>query len=69
MIGQIFLQVFGQSKIFSGAFGTSQFRPKNFFGASNNSGSPGGGVPSPQPPPPPSLEPPPPLSKTLGKAE
>ena len=43
-----FLRVFGQSKFFSGAFGASQFRPKNFFGASNNSGSPargGGGSP------------------------
>ena len=39
---QIFLQVFGQSNK-SGAFGASQFRPKNFFGASNNSGSPWGG--------------------------
>ena len=55
VIGPIFLRVFGQSKIFSGAFGASQFRPKNFFGpfgASINSGSPEGGVP-PQPPPPP----------------
>ena len=56
MIGQIFLLVFSQSKIFSGAFGASQFRPKNFFGASNNSGSPEGGSP-PQPPTP--LGPPP----------
>ena len=34
-------------KIFSGAFGASQFRPKNIFGAfgtSNNSGSPWGGA-------------------------
>ena len=57
MIGPIFLRVFGQSKIFSGAFGTSQFRPKNFFGASgvsNNSGSPAGDPP------------PPPQRKTLG---
>ena len=54
MIGQIFLRAFGQSKSFSGAFGTSQFRPKNFFGASNNSGSPAeGGVPPTAPPPPP----------------
>ena len=62
MIEQVFLQVFSQSKIFSGAFGASQFRPKNFFGAfgaSNNSGSPEGGSPL-QPPPPP-------LSKTLGR--
>ena len=43
VIGQIFLRVFSQSKIFSGAFGASQFRPKKFFGASNNSGSPAGG--------------------------
>ena len=38
--------LFGQSEIFSGAFGASQFRPKNFFGAfgaSNNSGPPAGG--------------------------
>ena len=45
MIGQIFLWVFSQSKIFSGAFRTSQFRPKNFFSASNNAGSPAGGGP------------------------
>ena len=32
-IGQIFLRAFGQSNIFSGAFGASQFRPNNFFGA------------------------------------
>ena len=55
MTGQTFLQVFSQSKIFSGAFGTSQFGPKNFFGAfgaSNNSGSPwGGGGAQPTPPP------------------
>ena len=65
---QNFLRVFGQSKIFSGAFGPSQFRPKNFFGAfgaSNNSGSPeggGGGVPPTAPPthPPPPLWTPPP---------
>ena len=43
MIRQIVLRAFGQSKIFSGAFGASQFRPKNGFGASNNSGSPAGG--------------------------
>ena len=66
MIGQIFLRVFSQSKIFSGAFGASQFTPKNFFGtfsASNNSGSPeeGGGVPpnSPTHPPTPPWTPPP----------
>ena len=50
VIGQIFLRVFGQSKIFSGAFAASQFTAKTFFGAfgaPNNSGSPEGrgGVP------------------------
>ena len=63
MIGQNFLQVFSQSKIFSDAFSASQFRPKNFFGAfgaSNNSGSPEGGGSPPQPHPPT-----PPLSKPL----
>ena len=40
-------------KNFSGAFGASQFRPKNLFGASNNSGSPGRLGPPPQPPHPP----------------
>ena len=30
-------QAFGQSIVFFGAFGTSQFRPKTFFGASTNS--------------------------------
>ena len=61
MIGQIFLRVFGQSKFFSGAFGTSQFRPNNFFGAfgaSNNSGSPGPPQ-QPHPPTPPPTAPPP----------
>ena len=50
-----------QSKIFSGA---SQFRPKTFFGASNNSGSPEGGegVPPTAPPPPPTHPPLPPPS-------
>ena len=33
VIGQIFLRVFSQSKIFSGAIGSSQFRPNSFFGA------------------------------------
>ena len=59
---KVFLRVFGQSKIFSGAFAASQFRPKNFFGAfgaSNNSGSPAGGGPPTAPPPPPHLGPPP----------
>ena len=66
VIGQIFLRVFGQSKILSGAFGASQFGPKNFFGAfgaSNKSGSPEGGGVAPQPPTP--LGPPPLLRKTL----
>ena len=53
----------GPSKIFSGDFGASQFRPKVFFGASNNSGSLRGAVP-PAAPPPPLWTPPPPLSKT-----
>ena len=47
-------------KVFSGAFGASQFRPKNLFGASNNSGSPegvGGGATAP-----------PPLRETLPRA-
>ena len=44
VIGQNFLRVFSQSKIFSGAFGANPFRPKNFFAASNNSGSPEGGA-------------------------
>ena len=80
MIGQNFLWVFGQSKLFSGAFGASQFRPKKFFGAfsaSNNSGSPeegGGGSPHspthspPTAPPthPPQPHPPTPHSPTLG---
>ena len=59
MIGQIFLRVFGQSKIFSRAFGASQFRPKKFFGAfraSNNSGSPQGVPPTAPPPPPTALK-------------
>ena len=30
-------QAFGQSIVFFGAFGTSQFRPETFFGASTNS--------------------------------
>ena len=58
---------FRQSKIFSGAFGASQFRPKNLFGASHNSGSPaGGGVPPTAPPPlgPPPPQPPPPPPRT-----
>ena len=61
VIGQIFLRVFSQSKIFSGAFGASQFRPKTFFGASNNSGCPegGGSPPQPHPPTPPWTPPPP----------
>ena len=57
VIGQIFLRTLGQSKIVSGAFGASQFRPKNLFsafGASNNSGSAWdrGGPPHSPPPPP-----------------
>ena len=50
-IGPKFLQTFGQSKLFSGAFGANRFRPKIFlgaFGASKNSAPPemegGGGV-------------------------
>ena len=31
-LGPIFLPAFGQSQIFPGAFGASQFRPKLFFG-------------------------------------
>ena len=53
--GQIFLHVFGQSKFCSGAFGASQFRPKIFFSASNDSGSPGGGGGGSPPPPRPPL--------------
>ena len=51
--GQIFFRAFGQSKIFSGAFGASQFRPKFFVGASQNSahwGGRGGLDPPIQPP-------------------
>ena len=32
-LGQIFFRASGQLKIFFGAFGANQFRPKNFFGA------------------------------------
>ena len=64
VIGHIFLRVFSESKILSGAFDASQFRPKNFFSASNNSGCPEGGG-SPHSPPPPYPPPPPPLRKTL----
>ena len=63
VIGQFFLRVFSQSKIFSGAFGASQLRPKNLFGASNNSGSAGGRVPPTAPPTHPPLDPPPPPSE------
>ena len=34
VIGPSFLRAFGQSKIFSGSFSASQFRPKNFFALS-----------------------------------
>ena len=49
-LSQIFFRAFGQSKFFSGAFGANRFyfRPKIFFGASENSAPPerggGGGV-------------------------
>ena len=44
MIGRIFPPGLRPLKIFSGAFGASQFRLKNLFSASNNSGSPEGGT-------------------------
>ena len=52
----------GLGPINSGAFGASQFRPQNFFGASHNSGSPEGGGPPTAPPPPRT-----PLRETLGE--
>ena len=57
-----FLRVFGQSKIFSGSFGASQFRPKISSVPSASLTTQGllrGGVPPTAPPPP--------LRKTLGR--
>ena len=54
ILGQIFLQAFGQSKLFSGDFRDNSFRPKLFFGAfgaSKNSAPPEGGCEGWNPPP------------------
>ena len=51
ILGQNFLRAFGRSKFFSGAFRANWFRPKIFFGASNNSAPLGLGWGAGTPPP------------------